>query len=140
MMTVTVTGMFQELGTNEEVLRYFNRTFIIIPHGGGFCICNEQLHLFSPTDDQKDAARAQIANSSQAPQAPQATPGTSMSLPQISDNDKSAMAEMLSRQTNMTLQWSVQCLEECKWNYDNAIATFRNCLAQNQIPSEAFKC
>lgn len=139
MMLVTVTGMFKEIGTKDEALRFFNRTFIIIPQGEGYCICNEQLHIFQPTEAQENAAKVQLANLAQVAGSPQVTPGTSMTSPQISDNDKSMLAHTLSQQTNMTLEWSFKCLEECKWSYENSIATFQTCLAQNQIPSEAFK-
>ena len=33
MMLITVTGLFKELDKKEQPVRYFNRTFIIVPEG-----------------------------------------------------------------------------------------------------------
>ena len=44
-MLVEVAEMFEELNERKQPLRYFNRTFTIIPDGSGCCIKNEQLYI-----------------------------------------------------------------------------------------------
>ena len=41
--------MFEELNERKQPIRYFNRTFTIIPDGSGCCIKNEQLYITRPT-------------------------------------------------------------------------------------------
>jgi nuclear RNA export factor len=67
LMTFTVTGLFRERDTKlKESIRHFNRwvggcfdlsepilllrCFIVVPHGGGFCIINETLYISTATD------------------------------------------------------------------------------------------
>jgi hypothetical protein len=54
MITMSVTGLFQELGPEEnQPLRSFNRVFVIVPHGVGFCINNEQMFVTNPMEEQR---------------------------------------------------------------------------------------
>ncbi|XP_032683764.1 nuclear RNA export factor 1-like [Odontomachus brunneus] len=167
MMFVTLTGYFQEVNSKEEPIRYFNRTFIIIPEGAGYCICNEQLHISQPTDAQLKQLKSQLSQSVQPtpllPQTPVQQPtvlipptpveqsaplvaqmttevevAKPMETAELSEEIKQQMVVTLSQQTNMNLQWSFKCLNEVQWNYDNAFAAFQNFFKLGQIPSEAF--
>lgn len=177
MMFVTLTGYFQEIANKEEPIRYFNRTFIIIPEGTGYCICNEQLHISQPTDVQLKQLKNQLNQSqsqSQSGQQPSTSllphltpeqpvpvpmvPQTSVEQPALplasqmsaevgnksmettglSEEIKQQMVVTLSQQTNMNLQWSLKCLHEVQWNYNNAFAAFQNFYKLGQIPPEAF--
>ena len=52
-MHVSVSGIFKELNEGKETpLRSFNRVFIIVPSGSGFCIANEQLFITNCTPSQ----------------------------------------------------------------------------------------
>lgn len=140
MMLITVTGLFKELDKKEQPIRYFNRTFLIVPEGSGYCIRNEQLHISQPIDAQlkqlNSQPEAQMTDSgSQIP----SSSGTAKSLPvQLSEDVKQQMTMTLSQQTNMNLEWSLKCLEEVLWNYDNALSAFQEFYKRGQIPAEAF--
>ncbi|PBC33408.1 nuclear RNA export factor 1 [Apis cerana] len=141
MMLTTVTGLFKELDKKEQPIRYFNRTFIIVPEGSGYCIRNEQLHISQPTDAQlrqlnNQNSETQITNpGSHTP----SSSGTAKSLSvQLPEDVKQQMTMTLSQQTNMNLEWSLKCLEEVLWNYDNALSAFQEFYKRGQIPAEAF--
>ncbi|KAG6797302.1 nuclear RNA export factor 1 [Apis mellifera caucasica] len=141
MMLTTVTGLFKELDKKEQPIRYFNRTFIIVPEGSGYCIRNEQLHISQPTDAQlrqlnNQNSETQITNpGSYTP----SSSGTAKSLSvQLPEDVKQQMTMTLSQQTNMNLEWSLKCLEEVLWNYDNALSAFQEFYKRGQIPAEAF--
>lgn len=140
-MLTTVTGLFKELDKKEQPIRYFNRTFIIVPEGSGYCIRNEQLHISQPTDAQlrqlnNQNSETQITNpGSYTP----SSSGTAKSLSvQLPEDVKQQMTMTLSQQTNMNLEWSLKCLEEVLWNYDNALSAFQEFYKRGQIPAEAF--
>ncbi|XP_053990475.1 nuclear RNA export factor 1-like [Hylaeus anthracinus] len=144
MMLITVTGLFKELGKKEQPVRFFNRTFIIVPEGGGYCIRNEQLHLNNPTDSQLKNLNTQLETQLLTPPAPSQAPSTSNvvakpAVPvQLPEEVKQQMTLTLSQQTNMNLEWSLKCLEEVQWNYDNALSAFQEFFKLGQIPPEAF--
>lgn len=54
MMSFKVAGPFKELkGTHKNApVRWFSRTFVIVPVGTGFCISNELLHVSNATEEQ----------------------------------------------------------------------------------------
>jgi len=147
MMFITITGYFQEINTKEQPIRHFNRTFIIVPEGSGYCICNEQLHISQPSEAQLKQLHQQLS-STQLPQAqPQAPALLEQQLPtetakpiasELTENIKQQMTVTLSQQTNMNLEWSLKCLQETNWNYDNAFSAFQEFFKRGQIPPEAF--
>lgn len=138
MVLLTVTGFFNEFCTQEnvEILRYFNRTFTIVPEGTGFCITNEQLHISNPTLNQTEKLK-----SAEQRTLLELSTGTSMAegRKQLSEEVKHRMAVSLSAQTNMNIEWSSKCLEEMAWNFDNALAAFRVAFELGKIPSTAFE-
>lgn len=140
MMFITITGYFQELD-KEEPIRHFNRTFIIVPEGEGYCIRNEQLHISQPPEAQLKQLHQQL-NQLSNQQIPPVTPG-SAEVPkpmatELSDDIKQQMTMTLSQQTNMNPEWSLKCLQETQWNYNNALSAFQEFYKLGQIPSEAF--
>lgn len=55
MLILTASGMFKELKTAHKnpPLRFFFKTLVIVPsETGGFCICNEEVHISNATPDQ----------------------------------------------------------------------------------------
>lgn len=141
-MLITVTGLFKELDKKEQPVRYFNRTFIIVPEGTGYCIRNEQLHISPPTDAQLKNLNNQREVQIPGPVVPHTAPSSSgvvKPLPsQLPEDVKQQMTMTLSQQTNMNLEWSLKCLEEVLWNYDNALSAFQEFFKRGQIPPEAF--
>ncbi|KOC68173.1 Nuclear RNA export factor 1 [Habropoda laboriosa] len=141
MMLITVTGLFKELDKKEQFIRYFNRTFIIVPEGSGYCIRNEQLHINQPTDAQLKQLNTQPEGqmtSNPISQTPSSS-NTAKPLPApLPEDVKQQMTLTLSQQTNMNLEWSLKCLEEVLWNYDNALLAFQEFYKRGQIPPEAF--
>ncbi|KAK0092788.1 hypothetical protein PV326_000572 [Microctonus aethiopoides] len=158
-MLITVTGCFRELDTKDQQIRSFNRTFIIVPEGSGYCIKNEQLHLAHPTIEQEKQAqndRPLATTSSSQTQQEQSNatmtqqsqmPGPSQLELQPSTSAagepsleiQQQMTMMLSQQTNMNLEWSLKCLKEVQWNYDTALAAFNDFFKRGEIPPAAFQ-
>ncbi|XP_029156368.1 nuclear RNA export factor 1-like [Nylanderia fulva] len=145
MMFITITGYFQELN-KEQPIRHFNRTFIIVPEGGGYCIRNEQLHISQPPEAQLKQLN-QLLNSTpmlnNQSETPAILPQTSTEpakpiLSELSEDVKQQMTMTLSQQTNMNLEWSLKCLQETQWNYNNALSAFQEFFKRSQIPPEAF--
>ncbi|CAL1680069.1 unnamed protein product [Lasius platythorax] len=133
MMFITITGYFQELNYKEQPIRHFNRTFIIVPEGDGYCIRNEQLHINQPTEAQLEQLSQQIR-----PKTPELLPTAKPIASKLSENVRQQMIVTLSQQTNMKMEWSLKCLQEMQWNYDNALSAFQEFFKRGQIPSEAF--
>lgn len=140
MMLIAVTGMFKELDKKDRPIRYFNRTFIIVPEGSGYCIRNEQLHISYPTDAQLKQLTEQLSAplSVPTPQTPSSSNAVKPLSSQLSEDVKQQMTLTLSQQTNMNLEWSLKCLEEVQWNYGNALSAFQEFFKLGQIPPEAF--
>ncbi|XP_015124385.1 nuclear RNA export factor 1 [Diachasma alloeum] len=136
LMLITITGCFKETATKENFIRYFHRTFIIVPEGTGYCIRNEQLHLSHPTAAQERQLLNEIQSLPAPPPGPLPSTSTAVDPP---DQLKQQMTLTLSQQTNMNLEWSLKCLKEVQWNFDNALAAFQEFFKRGQIPPEAFK-
>ncbi|OXU19868.1 hypothetical protein TSAR_011956 [Trichomalopsis sarcophagae] len=144
MMLITVTGLFQEFQTkeNKDQLRYFNRTFIIVPEGAGFCISNEQLHIGNPTmvqEKQFNSAASTAAQPTPGPSTAVAVAATALaSAVPLTEEVKNQMTMTLSQQTNMNFEWSFKCLEEVQWHFENARAAFQEAYSLGKIPATAF--
>lgn len=155
---ITVTGLFKEIGTKDQAIRYFDRTFVIVKYGSGYCIKNEQLHLAHPTPTQErqainspqntiaEQAAAAQASVQQVPQQQQPQQQQLQAQPQPSTSGTSEPNQQLQRQmtvalmeqTKMNLEWSFKCLQEVQWNFDTAIRAFNEFFQAGRIPPEAF--
>ncbi|PSN57824.1 Nuclear RNA export factor 1 [Blattella germanica] len=96
LIMMSVTGVFIEPGNGSgrnPPLRAFNRVFVIIPYGEGFCIINEQLFITNATEAQK---------------------------------------------SGMNVSWARKCLDETKWDYQQATSVFAELHRRGTIPAEAF--
>ncbi|XP_015594371.1 nuclear RNA export factor 1 [Cephus cinctus] len=141
MMLITVTGLFKELDSKEEFIRYFNRTFVIVPEGSGYCIRNEQLHISQPSEMQERKAflEQSVDVSGSVASGSASSSASSSTVPVLSQVMKEQMTMTLSQQTNMNLEWSLKCLEEVQWNFDKALSTFHEFYKLGQIPPAAFE-
>ncbi|XP_018376898.1 PREDICTED: nuclear RNA export factor 1-like isoform X2 [Trachymyrmex cornetzi] len=141
MMFITITGYVQLDNKEEPIIYYFNRTFIIVPKDEGYCIQNEQLHISQLPESQLTKLHQQL-NQLENQQIQLETPAlssvevTNFVATEPSDEMKQQMTLTLSQQTNMNLEWSLKCLQDTQWNYDNAVSAF--ILNREQIPSQAF--
>lgn len=159
----TVAGVFKELSTTSEgaipELRFFQRQFIVVPTGSGFCIRNEMIFISNPTQLQSKTAFKPAAAQPAAvvsPAAPvgisaavpiQAVPSTSQATTSTSINPgglpdeatKMQMIQAMSTQSNMNIEWSRKCLEETNWDFNHAVFAFNKLHKENRIPPEAFQ-
>lgn len=147
MMLIEVTGMFKEMDGKDNLLRYFSRTFVIVPTGTGYCIQSEQLHISHPTQAQEkgtSVARVQSAPSYSGAPPPYdvgfdgSQPSTSGAQQPVTEDVKQQMANALCQQTNMNLEWSLKCLTEVNWNFNQALVAFQEFFKMGRIPQEAF--
>jgi nuclear RNA export factor len=133
MIVLTVTGLFKERNTNPklEYVRIFQKTLVIVPNNGGFCIMNELLHINNASGYQsKNAFKTPVV----APSTPQPVAGSSGP----DDATKLQMVQAISQQTNMNIEWSRKCLEETNWDFTRAGFVFSELFKQGKIPPEAF--
>lgn len=147
MVVLTVTGLFKERNTNPklEFVRSFQRTMVIVPNNGGYCIKNELLHVNNASQTQaRNAFKTPIIASSQLSAQPMAAAmPTSIQHQQQQpgapdDATKMQMIQTMSQQSNMNVEWSRKCLEETTWDYQRAGFVFSELFKQGKIPPEAF--
>lgn len=157
-MLLTVTGVFKErkVSGKNEFLRSFQRSLIIVPSNGGFCIRNEVFHVNNATSKQertsfKELPPQMMNNPGTSGMGPPTheqiqqivqqqiqSPNTSLNDSGTSDNTKIQMVQAMSQQSNMNLEWSRKCLEETNWDFQRAGYVFTELHKQNKIPAEAF--
>ncbi|XP_053657662.1 nuclear RNA export factor 1-like [Anopheles marshallii] len=143
MLQLTVNGTFKERkgNVNSDLLRSFQRTFVIVPANGGFCIRNEMIHINIATRLQEEKSFKPVSSLVMAQPAtptPTAVP-TIATAPMVpDDNTKLQMIQALSAQTKMTTEWSKLCLQENNWDYQRAEFSFTELHKQNRIPPGAF--
>lgn len=143
MVVLTVTGLFKERHTDpkQEYARTFQKTLVIVPNNGGFCIKNELLHV---NNASKQQARVAFQAPAIAPSAPMNSQPVQAASPQQGpsrapdDATKVQMIQAMSQQSNMNVEWSRKCLEETQWDYQRAGFVFSELFKQNKIPPEAF--
>ncbi|XP_050071906.1 nuclear RNA export factor 1 [Anopheles maculipalpis] len=142
MLQLTVNGVFKErkANGNAELMRSFQRTFVIVPSNGGFCIRNEMLHISVATRLQEDKCFKPVNSPVMTQPITPAPTVSTIAAPSMvpDDNTKLQMIQALSAQTNMTTEWSKLCLEENNWDYQRAEFAFAELHKQNRIPPGAF--
>ena len=102
-----------------------------MPQNAGFCIINETLFVTPATDLSK---RKPFLNKDPVPAVP--APATTSSLDEAT---KRSLATSFSQTSGMTIEWSVQCLEQNNWDFDKAGVNFNEAKALGKIPPEAFR-
>ncbi|XP_055608139.1 nuclear RNA export factor 1-like [Uranotaenia lowii] len=150
MILFTVTGVFKERkpAVINEPYRSFQRSLVIVPSGGGFCIRNEMIHINNATRRQeenafKDPDMNGFQQPAVAPSTAQAPVAAAPIPPAVSgggpdDNTKLMMIQAIATMSNMNVEWSRKCLEETNWDYERAGFAFQELHKQNRIPPEAF--
>lgn len=143
MIVLTVTGLFKERNPDPkaEYARIFQKSLVIVPNNGGFCIKNELLHInnASPSQARNAFKMPPPSTSTSSPVTPSnsiQSPSTSTGAPD--DSTKLQMIQAISQQTNMNMEWSKKCLEETNWDFNRAGFVFSELFKQSKIPPEAF--
>lgn len=106
LLHLTVTGVFRET-SGSQPLRSFQRTLIIVPANGGFCIRNEMVHINNVTTAQERTAFKAPISATVTPPAviaqQVATPSTSTGIDEAA---KMQLIQTMSQQSGMNLGWS----------------------------------
>jgi len=136
MIVMTVTGLYKEKNSDQrnEFFRTFQKTLVIVPNNGGFCIRNELLHI----NNASPAQARNAFNSTISVQQINSSFQSSTAPPQIDESNKIKMIEMMSHQSNMNVEWSKKCLEETQWDFNRALYVFQELFKESKIPQEAF--
>jgi len=132
LMIFTVSGMFREKGTKKQV-KHFNRCFIVVPRGSGFCIINETLSISLPTTENSKKAFTSTQSSMEDLHKPAGD-----SVVSLDEASKRTLATAFSDMSGMNIEWSVRCLEENAWNYDRSTKVFQDLKVEGKVPPEAF--
>jgi len=129
LMIFTVTGCFKERDTKlKESIRHFNRCFIVVPQGPGFCIINETLFVCQATDLSNRKAFLNPASAADVAATP----------PVLDPAAKEAMAREFGEKSGMNVTWAIQCLEQCAWDFEKSASSFQEAKNAGKIPAEAF--
>ncbi|CAH1388536.1 unnamed protein product [Nezara viridula] len=149
LIQLNVCGLFSET-TKKTPMKYFNRVFLIVPAGSGFCIINDQLTVLLATSEQvkkynklKAEAAAAAAAQPEVPPAivpvPEVVP-VNAAIPVVEPDlaMKQQMVTTLSANSGMNLIWSEKCLNETNWNFEQAMFAFNKLQKAGSIPAEAF--
>ncbi|XP_014285683.1 nuclear RNA export factor 1 isoform X2 [Halyomorpha halys] len=153
LIQLNVCGLFSET-VKKTPMRYFNRVFLIVPTGSGFCIINDQLTVLLATSEQvkkynKIKAEAAAAAASQPDVPPPVVP-VPVPVPEalpvanaipVAEPDlamKQQMVTTLAANTGMNLIWSEKCLNETNWNFEQAMFAFNKLQKAGSIPAQAF--
>ncbi|KAK7867453.1 hypothetical protein R5R35_009764 [Gryllus longicercus] len=149
LMFLNISGIFIERKLHLPT-RYFSRTFVIVPLGGGFVIINDLLNITNATEKQAKAAftkpivetpvTSPVATPVVSPVAspPVATASVVPAVPVVPDDVKEQMVVAMCQQTTMNPLWSRKCLEENQWNFNAAVAVFTQLHSEQKVPPEAF--
>lgn len=86
LISFTVGGLFKEFCSNTDSdessdgeVRFFERQYIIVPAGGGFCIRNEMIFISNATTTQSRSFLKPLPVIAPTPQTPAATTTATMS-------------------------------------------------------------
>jgi nuclear RNA export factor len=117
-LVITTHGEFEEPQNNK--IRSFDRTFVLGPGGpNGVRVISDSLTLraYGGTDAFQPEAAEESAPMNEA-------------------QEKEAMAIAVSKATGMNMEYSVMCLDQSGWSYQDAVAAFAK--AKDSIPPEAY--
>jgi hypothetical protein len=79
LIMMSENDLFWEQGpTGNQPLRSFSRELVIVPHGRGYCVMNEELFATSATDDQSKVALRTSTPAAMLSPAPTPTPVPSL--------------------------------------------------------------
>ncbi|KAI1295682.1 Nuclear RNA export factor 1 [Halotydeus destructor] len=133
LVIVIVNGVFLEtVKKMPKQLRYFCRSFTIVPQGAGFVVINDQLMVGHSSDTQRKKFNSMSKSSSYS------TLQTSLATSAAMTPDKDAICAAFSQQTRMTPTFARQCLQENNYDMGEALRVFAELSSRGAIPAEAF--
>ncbi|KRY86851.1 Nuclear RNA export factor 1 [Trichinella pseudospiralis] len=148
-----MNGSLKMISPGEpDVYLLFTRSFVLRRvTAQGLCIENDMMNVRNVSEEELQSYRTTVQNALNTP--PQIPAAVNQQMGQISAASTStpvnlvsqaaqspvAMGELLSRETNLRLEWAMKCLEDNGWQYDNAKNAFLRLLEQGNVPSQAFR-
>ncbi|XP_791276.4 nuclear RNA export factor 1 [Strongylocentrotus purpuratus] len=142
LLCFTVSGTFKEVSgkSNDDVVIAFSRVFLATHHPNtGLCIINDQLCLRPATSQQKSSFASPGPTPSTSPvNVPTSMPAPMQAPQGLSPAHQTMLAEFM-RVSGMNADWSMKCLVENNWNYENSGKVFTSLKSEGKIPPEAFK-
>uniref|UniRef100_A0A2P2I0S1 Nuclear RNA export factor 1-like n=1 Tax=Hirondellea gigas TaxID=1518452 RepID=A0A2P2I0S1_9CRUS len=115
-------------------IRSFQRTLIIVPVGGGYCIANEQIYLCLPTYNQLQKS-FKFESQLTAAAVPSSGPSTAEPIPQPS---QLLMIEGFAEQSHMKPEYAKLCLEQNEWDFAKSAALFMKLKEEGKIPDNYY--
>lgn len=106
-----VVGLFKEREERNTPIRYFARTFVIVPLNGGFVIVNEMLFITTATTEQiKGAfkpAPAPLVSTATVPSTSATANATSPPPPVLrTEEEKRMLLASFAQESGMNQDWS----------------------------------
>ncbi|KAH3852511.1 hypothetical protein DPMN_095021, partial [Dreissena polymorpha] len=142
MMSFTIQGVFKEVDSKMDrpPIRAFSRTFVTVPRGAGMQIVNDMLTVTNASPDQVQSAfknPAPTPSSSPVPQSSPANPFVKFEVAVLTDLQKQMVASFMN-DSRMNSEWSLKCLAQNGWEYEQAGKNFLELQQKGLIPAEAF--
>lgn len=125
LVTIVVSGLFVEVWRRQKQTRSFTRTFLIVPHNGGYFIVNDVFMVGNSTHIQR-----------QKFPAPNVTMSSSSSSFESSGDDNPV--SLIAKLSGMNMKMSKQLLNESNGNVETALTMFKELNDRGAIPAEAF--
>ncbi|KRY13727.1 Nuclear RNA export factor 1 [Trichinella patagoniensis] len=146
-----MNGSLKMISEGEpDVFLLFTRSFILRRvTAQGLCIENDMLNVRNVSEEELRSYTTTVQNALNAPPqvnqqigqitAPSVSTDTSVNLGSQVAQSPVAMGELLSRETNLRLEWAMKCLEDNGWQYNDAKNAFLRLLEQGNVPPQAFR-
>ncbi|KRZ60695.1 Nuclear RNA export factor 1 [Trichinella nativa] len=146
-----MNGSLKMISEGEpDVFLLFTRSFILRRvTAQGLCIENDMINVRNVSEEELRSYTTTVQNALNAPPqvnqqigqitAPSVSNNTSVNLGSQVAQSPVAMGEMLSRETNLRLEWAMKCLEDNGWQYNDAKNAFLRLLEQGNVPPQAFR-
>ncbi|KRY51048.1 Nuclear RNA export factor 1 [Trichinella britovi] len=146
-----MNGSLKMISEGEpDVFLLFTRSFILRRvTAQGLCIENDMINVRNVSEEELRSYTTTVQNALNAPPqvnqqigqitAPSVSNNTSVNLGSQVAQSPVAMGELLSRETNLRLEWAMKCLEDNGWQYNDAKNAFLRLLEQGNVPPQAFR-
>jgi nuclear RNA export factor len=130
---IVVNGVYHEVQSKQKLVRFFCRTFSLVPQGAGFVIINDQLLAGNATFEQVQKYKATGGgDDTSMVSAATTNPGIRSAL------GENQLIENLARETRMTAAFARKCLEENNYDFNKALECFYELNKRGIIPDEAW--
>ncbi|KRX48347.1 Nuclear RNA export factor 1, partial [Trichinella murrelli] len=140
-----MNGSLKMISEGEpDVFLLFTRSFILRRvTAQGLCIENDMINVRNVSEEELRSYTTTVQNALNAPPqvnqqigqitSPSVSNNTSVNLGSQVAQSPVAMGELLSRETNLRLEWAMKCLEDNGWQYNDAKNAFLRLLEQGNV-------